>query len=69
MLKVIRNIHYTILLPIIPFFFGLVLSFLISRLLPGDPVLAYLPAHFTAEEYLAMAIAEKFECHKIHRLL
>ena len=53
MLKVIRNIHYTILLPIIPFFFGLVLSFLISRLLPGDPVLAYLPAHFTAEEYLA----------------
>ena len=52
MLKVvIRNIIYTILLSIIPFFFGLVLSFLFSRLLPGDPVLAYLPQNFTAEEY------------------
>ncbi len=55
MLKVvIRNIIYTILLPIVPLFMGLVLSFLFCRLLPGDPVLAYLPPHFTAAEYLAM---------------
>ncbi len=48
MLKdVIRNILYTILLPIVPLFFGLVLSFQffqLLRLLPGDIVLAYLQA-------------------------
>lgn len=45
MLKVvIRNILYTILLPIMPLFFGLVLSFQFFQLLPGDPVLAYLQA-------------------------
>jgi len=54
MLKdVIRNIIYTILLPILPLFFGLVLSFLFTRLLPGDPVLAYLPTNFTADQYNA----------------
>ena len=48
MLKVvIRNILYTILLPIVPIFFGLVLSFQFFQLLlllPGDIVLAYLQA-------------------------
>ena len=54
MIKVgIRNIHYTILLPIVPLFFGLVLSFLLTAFLPGDPVLAYLPQIFTQEEYEA----------------
>jgi ABC-type dipeptide/oligopeptide/nickel transport system permease component len=48
MLKVvIRNILYTILLPILPLFFGLVLSFHFFQLLlllPGDPVMTYLAA-------------------------
>ncbi|TET00088.1 MAG: hypothetical protein E3J90_04320 [Promethearchaeota archaeon] len=51
---VIRNILYTLLLPIVIFFFGLVLSFMFTLLLPGDPVLAYLPPSFTAEQYNAM---------------
>jgi len=55
MLKVvIRNVIYTVLLPIVPLFLGLVLSFLFCRLLPGDPVLTYLPPVFTQAEYLAM---------------
>jgi ABC-type dipeptide/oligopeptide/nickel transport system permease component len=55
MLKVvIRNIIYMILLSIVALFLGLVLSFIFTRLLPGDPVLAYLPERFTQEEYLAM---------------
>ena len=49
-----RNIIYTILLLIVPIFFGLVLSFLFGKLLPGDPVLAYLPPSFTEAEYLMM---------------
>ena len=51
---VIRNIIYTILLPMVSLFLGLVLSFILSLLLPGDPVLAYLPPSFTAEQYNAM---------------
>jgi len=49
----IKNIIYTILLLIVPLFFGLVLSFLFGKLLPGDPVLAYLPKSFTEAEYMA----------------
>jgi len=49
----IKNIIYTILLLIVPLFFGLVLSFLFGKLLPGDPVLAYLPPSFTEADYLA----------------
>jgi peptide/nickel transport system permease protein len=41
---IVKNILYTILLPIIPLFLGLVLSFFFTRLLPGDPVIAYLSA-------------------------
>ncbi len=51
---VVKNIIYTILLLIVPLFFGLVLSFLFGKLLPGDPVLAYLPPSFTEAEYMAM---------------
>ena len=51
---VIRNIIYTILLPMVALFFGLVLSFLITFYFPGDPVLVYLPKNFTAEQYNAM---------------
>lgn len=51
---VIRNIIYTILLPMVALFFGLVLSFLITFYFPGDPVLVYLPPSFTAEQYNAM---------------
>jgi ABC-type dipeptide/oligopeptide/nickel transport system permease component len=55
MLKVvIRNIIYTILLPIVALFLGLYLSFLLSRFIPGDRVLPYLPPSFTAAEYNAM---------------
>jgi len=39
-----KNILYTILLPIVALFFGLALSFILIRSLPGDPVLAYLQA-------------------------
>ncbi|MBY8979617.1 MAG: hypothetical protein KGD72_04455 [Candidatus Lokiarchaeota archaeon] len=51
---VIRNIIYTILLPTVALFLGLVLSFLLSLFLPGDPVLPFLPPYFTAEEYNAV---------------
>ena len=55
MLKVvIRNVIYTILILIVALFLGLVLSFVFTRLLPGDPVLAYLPPFFTQDDYLAM---------------
>jgi ABC-type dipeptide/oligopeptide/nickel transport system permease component len=48
MLKVvIRNILYTILLPIVLLFFGLVLSFLFARLLPVDPVQLYIDSFWT----------------------
>ncbi len=49
-----KNIIYTFLLPIVALFFGLTLSFLLIRLLPGDPVLAYLPPSFTQEQYNMM---------------
>lgn len=52
--NVTRNIIYTVVLPIITLFLGLVVSFLLSRLLPGDPVLAYLPISFTPQQYAAM---------------
>ena len=38
-----RNLIYSILLSILGLFFGLILSFFLTQLLPGDPVLAYLP--------------------------
>ena len=41
---VIKNILYTILLFIVPLFFGLIQSFLFVRMLPGDPVVMYLAA-------------------------
>ncbi|MBY8988619.1 MAG: ABC transporter permease, partial [Candidatus Lokiarchaeota archaeon] len=54
MLKVvIRNIIYTILLPIVALFLGLVLSFVFGRLIPVN-VIAYLPPFFTEEDYMAM---------------
>jgi len=58
MLKVVnRNILYTILLPILLLFFGLVLSFQFLLLLPGDPVMVYLQGqgvhHPSAAEYNA----------------
>jgi peptide/nickel transport system permease protein len=68
MLKVvIRNILYTILLPIVPLFFGLVLSFQffqLLRLLPGDIVLAYLQAQgipFSEAAYDAAYISLGFD--------
>jgi len=42
--SIIRNVIYTIVLPIVILFFGLVLSFQLVLLLPGDPVIAYLVA-------------------------
>ena len=60
MLKVvIRNVIYTILFPIVLLFFGLVMSFFLTRLLPGDPILAHLAAvgiyNPTPGVYIAMA--------------
>ncbi|MHA1479322.1 MAG: ABC transporter permease, partial [Promethearchaeota archaeon] len=41
-------------LSLIPVLFGAItLTFILSRLMPGDPVLAYLGERFTAEEYYA----------------
>lgn len=43
------------LLALLPVLFGVItLTFILSRLMPGDPVLAHLPHHFTEEMYLDM---------------
>ena len=43
------------MLMLIPVIFGvLTLTFVLSRLMPGDPVLALLPERATAEDYIAM---------------
>lgn len=40
------------LLALVPVLFGVMtLTFILSRMLPGDPVLAYLPDRFNAEQY------------------
>ena len=40
------------LLALVPVLFGVMtLTFVLSRMLPGDPVLAYLPIHFNEEQY------------------
>ena len=52
--NVIRNIIYTTVLPVVTLFVGLIVSFLLSRLLPGDPVLAYLPPSFSPAQYNLM---------------
>jgi len=52
--NVIRNIIYTTILPVVTLFVGLIVSFLLSRLLPGDPVLAYLPSSFSPAQYNQM---------------
>ncbi|MFW9785280.1 MAG: hypothetical protein ACFFFB_23575, partial [Candidatus Heimdallarchaeota archaeon] len=49
--KVYLNLIYTFTIGLVLYFLVLVLSFLISRFLPGDPVLAYLPTPFTPAEY------------------
>ena len=42
-------------LTLIPVLFGvLLLSFMMSRAMPGDPILAHIPQDYTWEQYLAM---------------
>ncbi len=40
------------ILALLPILFGVIaLTFILSRLMPGDPILAHLPKYFTEEEY------------------
>ncbi|MFX1496300.1 MAG: hypothetical protein ACFFBH_02120 [Promethearchaeota archaeon] len=49
--KVFFNLIYTVTIGIILFFLVIYISFLLSRLIPGDPVLAYLPTPYTPSQY------------------
>lgn len=55
MKKTIKRVLITLVLGIVSIFIASVISFLIFLVLPGDPVLAYLPSHFTQEQYDAMS--------------
>ncbi|MFX1400618.1 MAG: ABC transporter permease subunit [Promethearchaeota archaeon] len=49
--KIYLNLIYTFIIGIALYFLAINLSFFISRILPGDPVLAYLPPTFTQQQY------------------
>jgi peptide/nickel transport system permease protein len=46
-----KNLLLTVLTFTVLLFITLYFSFMLSKFLPGDPVLAYLPGHYSAEEY------------------
>ncbi|MHA1985480.1 MAG: ABC transporter permease subunit [Promethearchaeota archaeon] len=50
----LRKIIFSFLIAIIALFIGLSITFLLVFILPGDPVLAYLPPSFTQPQYIAM---------------
>ncbi|MFX0148888.1 MAG: hypothetical protein ACFE8E_14205, partial [Candidatus Hodarchaeota archaeon] len=51
--KIYLNLIYTFIIGLALFFLAINLSFLLSRFLPGDPVLAYLPeGHVNPDEYM-----------------
>ncbi len=52
--KIVKNLIYSIVVPIVMLFLGLNIVFLIMQLVPGDPVLAHLPTSFTQEQYDTM---------------
>ena len=54
MQKISKNLMYTLILAIVLLFISMIILFMISRFLPGDPVIAYLPDHFTPAEYIQM---------------
>jgi peptide/nickel transport system permease protein len=55
MRKIIKKVILTLVLELAFLFIAMIISFLISRVLPGDPVLAYLPfGHIHPELYDAM---------------
>lgn len=52
--KPVLNLCYTLIIGFVLYFLVLLIPFLISRILPGDPVLPYLPPTFTPEQYNQM---------------
>ena len=49
--KILKNLLYTLIIGIVLLFTGLIISFIISRFIPGDPVLAYLPERYNPALY------------------
>jgi len=55
MQKIYKNLIFTLIIALALLILAIVISFFISRFLPGDPVLAYLPeGHIDWNEYEAM---------------
>ena len=55
MLKIYKNLIFTVIIALALLVLAIIFSFYISRFLPGDPVLAYLPeGHIDWNEYEAM---------------
>ena len=52
--KIYRNVFYSILIAILTLFVGLIISFIITKVMPGDPLRALLPRNATREQYLAL---------------
>lgn len=63
--KLYRNIIYSFLIVIFILLIGVTTSFIILKLMPGDPVLAYLPLNFTLEQYEAVEHALGLDLHII----
>ena len=53
MRKIIKKVLLTLVIELASLFFAAILSFFISRVLPGDPVLAYLPEGSPSPEMIA----------------
>ncbi|MFX1409043.1 MAG: ABC transporter permease [Promethearchaeota archaeon] len=52
--KIYRNIFYSLLIAILMLFLGLIISFIITKVIPVDPVEELLPIVYTQEQYDAM---------------
>ncbi|MFX1344834.1 MAG: ABC transporter permease subunit [Promethearchaeota archaeon] len=63
--KLYRNIIFSFLIVFFILFIGVSASFIVSKLMPGDPVIPYLPPMFTQEQYEAMEEALGLDKHII----
>ena len=55
MRKLIKRVLSTLVLGFASLFIVIIISFFISKIIPGDPILAYLPIHYTQEQYAAVS--------------
>ena len=51
MQKISKNLIFTLILGIALLFMSTIILFILSRFLPGDPIIAYLPDHYNPTQY------------------